>query len=160
MSHKALRILIADEDPGKLLWIERLLNRFDYYRIAPIRTFGDLVQLTSNPGMQFDWLIVNQALASPYGVDLNAFCRARPHIAHALIYETLSGVSDLLIKCPLQLGERPDRAKEANVLKTQEKNTMKMATKLSLTLLDAMSAHTSLASAAPAEHGGYYVSPE
>lgn len=113
MSHKALRILIADADPGQLLWIERLLNRFDYYRIAPIRTFEDLVQLTGNPGMQFDWLIVNQALARPYGVDLNAFCRARPHIAHALIYETLPRVSDLLITCPLPLQERAARATEA-----------------------------------------------
>ncbi|KAF1030674.1 MAG: hypothetical protein GAK37_01190 [Pseudomonas sp.] len=113
MTHKALRILIADEHSGQLFWIERLLNRLGCYRIAPIRTFEDLVQLTSNPGDRFDWLIVNQALARPYGVDLNVFCRVRPHIAHTLIYETLPGVCDLPIECPLPMGERAGRATEA-----------------------------------------------
>lgn len=104
MKHKALRILIADEHPGQLLWIERLLNRFDYYRIAPIRTFGELVQLTSNPDDRFDWLIVNQALVRAHGADVADFCRRRPHIAHTLVYETLPTVCDLLFECPLPIG--------------------------------------------------------
>ncbi|EZP32981.1 hypothetical protein [Pseudomonas sp. RIT288] len=86
MSDKKLRILLADERHEQLLHIEKQLNRLDYYRIAPIRTFDELMLLTSNATQTFDLLIVNKTLGVPHGIDMQQFCRARPHIRHVLIY--------------------------------------------------------------------------
>lgn len=88
MINKALRILIADQRVDQMLSIEKLLNGFGYYRVAPLRTFDELALLTSPPCESVDLLIVNKALALPYGVELHDFCRARPHIRHALFYES------------------------------------------------------------------------
>ncbi|WP_073523175.1 hypothetical protein [Pseudomonas fluorescens] len=88
MTNKALRILIADVRHEPLLHIEKLLNRLGYYRIAPISSFDELVLLTSDPHQPFDLLIVNKALAVPYGTDIQQFCSARPHIRHVLFYDS------------------------------------------------------------------------
>ncbi|SDZ66973.1 hypothetical protein [Pseudomonas sp. NFIX28] len=106
MTNKALRILIADERHEQLLHIEKLLNRLDYYRIAPIRTFDELALLTSGPQPSFDLLIANKALALPYGIDMRQFCRARPHICHALFYDSPEPSLELMLHSP----EQPVRA--------------------------------------------------
>ncbi|AZD30803.1 hypothetical protein [Pseudomonas chlororaphis] len=113
MTNKALRILIADERHEQLLHIEKLLNRLDYYRIAPVRTFDELALLTSGPQLSLDLLIVNKALALPYGIDLQQFCRARPQIRHALFYDSLQPSFELLLHSPQQqvhacLADTPD----------------------------------------------------
>ncbi|PWY53224.1 chemotaxis protein CheY [Pseudomonas sp. RW409] len=113
MTNKALRILIADERHEQLLHIEKLLNRLDYYRIAPIRTFDELALLTSGPQPSFDLLIVNKALALPHGVDMQQFCRARPQIRHALFYDSPAPSLELMLHSPDQpvracLADAPD----------------------------------------------------
>lgn len=99
MTNKALRILIADERHDQLLRIEKLLNRLDYYRIAPVRTFEELSLLTSAPHESFDLLIVNKALASSYGIDMSKFCRGRRQILHALVYESPAAPLALCLDC-------------------------------------------------------------
>jgi len=106
MTDKKLRILIADERHEQLLHIEKLLNRLDYYRIAPIRTFDELVLLTGSATESFDLLIVNKALGVPYGIDMRQFCRARPHIRHALFYDSPEPLLELMLHSP----EQPVRA--------------------------------------------------
>ncbi|WMI98139.1 chemotaxis protein CheY [Pseudomonas chlororaphis subsp. aurantiaca] len=106
MTNKALRILIADECHEQLLHIEKLLNRLDYYRIAPIRTFDELALLTGGPQPSFDLLIVNKALALPHGIDMQQFCRTRPQIRNALFYDSPEPSLELMPRSP----ERPVRA--------------------------------------------------
>lgn len=98
MINKTLRILIADEQHSQLLHIEKQLNGLGYYRIAPVRTFDELVQLTSTPNELFNLVIVNKALALPYGVDIAEFCRTRPQIQHALFYENQTKTLELTLE--------------------------------------------------------------
>lgn len=98
MINKALRILIADEDREQLRLIERQLNRFGYYRIAPVRTFDELIQLTSNPCEQIDLLILNKFLTSRHGVGSVDFCQMRENIVQTLIYESMPVVFELVLK--------------------------------------------------------------
>jgi hypothetical protein len=120
MTNKALRVLIADERLSQLLHLERLLNRLGYYRVAPIRTFDELASLTDHPGESFDLLIVNRNLPVPKGIDMSAFCRARPHILHALFYDTPDKSIELVLQRPdqtvqIRWTETPD-ATSRNVL--------------------------------------------
>jgi hypothetical protein len=88
MSNKALRILIADENDARLIQVEKLLNRLNYYRIAPVSSFDELRTLTHYAIEPFDLLIANKDLSVKKGVDLAAFCQETPQIHHALIYES------------------------------------------------------------------------
>jgi hypothetical protein len=110
MINKALRILIADQHLDQMLRIENLLNGFGYYRVAPLRSFDELESLTNSPCGSFDLLIVNKALALPCGVDLHAFCRARPHIRHVLFYES----PDVSLEFALAAATPPARVSIAN----------------------------------------------
>lgn len=98
MINNALRILIADEQHETLLRIERALNRIGYYRVAPVQTFHDLMQLTDIPDYKFDLLIASNSLALPDGVDLITFCEERPNILNALFYDQSSRCFELLVE--------------------------------------------------------------
>ena len=88
MSNKELRILIAEEKLKRIIHIERLLNRLNYYRIAPVQTLEELLTLTAYASEHFDLLIVSKQFSARAGVDVEAFCRDRPQILNALIYES------------------------------------------------------------------------
>ncbi|WP_454867166.1 histidine kinase [Pseudomonas lini] len=88
MSNKALRILIADENGDRLIQVEKLLNRLNYYRIAPVSSFDELRTLTQYAIEPFDLLIANKDLSVKKGVDLAEFCQGAPQIHHVLIYES------------------------------------------------------------------------
>jgi PleD family two-component response regulator len=100
MTQKNMRILIADEHHDQLLTIEKRLNGLGYYRIAPVRSFDELDTLTDSADDGFDLLIANTALGTPYGVDMAEFCRARPHIRHALFYQSPASSLGLVLDCP------------------------------------------------------------
>lgn len=88
MSNKTLRILIADEDDAQLIQVEKLLNRLNYYRIAPVSSFDELRALTQYPVEPFDLLIANKDLSVKKGIDLAEYCQDAPQIHHVLIYES------------------------------------------------------------------------
>lgn len=90
MPNRSLRILIADEDPFRLMQAEQLLNQLGYYRIAPVRSFEELMALTEYDGEPYDLLIANSELAEHVGVDLIKFCRKTIQIRNSLIYECKS----------------------------------------------------------------------
>lgn len=98
MTDKTLRILIADEHHEQLLHIERQLNRLDYYRIAPIRTFDELALLTGIASESFDLLIVNKALALSQGIGMQQFCGMRPNIRHVLFYQSPTPALELMLR--------------------------------------------------------------
>lgn len=83
-----LRIFIAEKHFETSLTIERMLNFLGYYRIAPIKSFEELLTLTDSAFESVDLLIVNTTLASSYNFDLAELSRIRPHILHVLCYET------------------------------------------------------------------------
>ncbi|CAM3359397.1 hypothetical protein [Pseudomonas fluorescens] len=120
MIDKTLRILIADEHHSQLLHIEKLLNGLGYFRVAPVRTFDELVQLTSTPNELFNLVIVNKALALPYGVDIAEFCRTQTQIQHALFYENQTTMLELSLECHDQLVH----ASLADVLDASSLNTL------------------------------------
>ncbi|MBI6655508.1 chemotaxis protein CheY [Pseudomonas carnis] len=100
MTNKALRILLAHEQYEQLIYIEKLLNRLEYYRISPVRTFEEVVLLTSNPDDLFDLLVVEKTLAVPEDVDLVEFCRTQPYIRHTFFYESPINVFGLVVGSP------------------------------------------------------------
>lgn len=63
MPNKALRILIADEQHFQRMRIERLFNRLDYYRVAPVRDLAELLTLVEYGSEPFDLVVINASLA-------------------------------------------------------------------------------------------------
>lgn len=90
MINKALRILIADEHPGQLMHVERMLNHMGYYRIAPVHSFEALLALVQSAIEPFDLLIANTDMAVRAGVDLPRLCKGSAQVHHALLYESES----------------------------------------------------------------------
>ena len=86
MPNKALRILIADEQHFQRMRIERLFNRLDYYRVAPVQSLAELLTLTEYGGVPFDLVVINAALADG-ALDLRDFFLDHPQVHHALIYD-------------------------------------------------------------------------
>jgi len=85
VSNKALRILIADEQHFHRMKIERLFNQLDYYRIAPVRTLNEMLNLTEYGCEPFDLVLINAALADA-ALDLRGFFRNHPGVRHAWVY--------------------------------------------------------------------------
>jgi hypothetical protein len=85
LSNKALRILIADEQHFQRMRIERLFNRLDYYRVAPVQSLAELLTLVEYGGVPFDLLVINAALADG-ALNLRDFLLDQPQVHHALIY--------------------------------------------------------------------------
>ncbi|MBD9588588.1 chemotaxis protein CheY [Pseudomonas sp. PDM03] len=88
MPNKALRILIADEQHFQRMRIERLFNRLDYYRVAPVQSLAELLTLIEYGGVSFDLVVINAAL-SDGALDLRDFFLDHPQVHHALIYDGL-----------------------------------------------------------------------
>jgi hypothetical protein len=85
MTNKALRILIADQEHFHRMKIERLFNRLDYYRVAPVQNLSELLTLVDYGCQSFDVVIINAALARGV-LDLPKYFLDCPHVHHALIY--------------------------------------------------------------------------
>jgi len=86
LPNKALRILIADEQHFQRLRIERLFNRLDYYRVAPVQDLAELLTLVDYGSEPFDLVVINASLASE-AFDLPGFFLDNPQVHHALIYD-------------------------------------------------------------------------
>ncbi|WP_236186227.1 hypothetical protein [Pseudomonas protegens] len=86
MQNKALRILVADEQHFHSMKIERDLNLLGYYRVAPVQSLRDLLQLVEYGDVPIDVLIVNAALGIQDHFDLISLCRYATQIRHALVY--------------------------------------------------------------------------
>ncbi|WP_434984397.1 response regulator [Pseudomonas protegens] len=113
MPNKAMRILIADKQHFHSMQIERELNRYGYYRIAPVHSLDELLRLVEYASEAFDLLIINASLPIPRTFDLLTFCRNNSQLKHALIYAedntqqpSVSGKKQQRIQlCPLRLPE-------------------------------------------------------
>lgn len=86
MPNKALRILIADEQHFQRMRIERLFNRLDYYRVAPVQDLTELLTLVEYGSEPFDLVVINASLAGEE-LDLPDFFLDNPQVHHALIYD-------------------------------------------------------------------------
>lgn len=86
MPNKALRILIADGQHFQRMRIERLFNRLDYYRVAPVQDLAELLTLVEYGSEPFDLVVINASLAGE-AFDLPDFFLNNPQVHHALIYD-------------------------------------------------------------------------
>ncbi|QVW21617.1 response regulator [Pseudomonas hormoni] len=86
MPNKALRILIADQQHCQRMRIERLFNRLDYYRVAPVQDLAELLTLVEYGSEPFDLVVINASLAGEE-LDLPEFFLDNPQVHHALIYD-------------------------------------------------------------------------
>lgn len=85
VSNKALRILIADEQHFQRMRVERLFNRLDYYRVAPVQSLAELLTLVDYGCVPFDLVVINASLAGE-ALDLLAYFHDHPQVHHAFIY--------------------------------------------------------------------------
>ncbi|WP_273828438.1 response regulator [Pseudomonas chlororaphis subsp. aureofaciens] len=86
MRNKTLRILVADEQHFHSMKIERGLNLLGYYRVAPVQSLRDLLQLVDYGDVPIDVLIVNASFGLQDQFDLISLCRYTTQIKHALVY--------------------------------------------------------------------------
>jgi CheY-like chemotaxis protein len=86
LSNKALRILIADEQHFQRMRIERLFNQLSYYRVAPVHSLSELLNLVEYGCEPFDLVVINASLANGT-LDLLDFFRDNPQVRHAFIYD-------------------------------------------------------------------------
>lgn len=101
MPNKALRILIADEQHFQRMRIERLFNRLDYYRVAPVQDLAELLTLVEYGSEPFDLVVINASLAGE-GFDLPDFFLDNPQVHHVLIYDAEQVKSPSIPACEQQ----------------------------------------------------------
>lgn len=65
--------------------IERLFNRLDYYRVAPVQDLEELLTLIEYGGVPFDLVVINAAMVDG-GLNLADLFLDHPQVHHALIY--------------------------------------------------------------------------
>src|SRR5437868_539077 len=87
MLNKTLRILIADEQHFHRMKIERMLNEFGYFRIAPVHCVEELLTLVEYGSEPFDLVMINASLVAEVDLDLLAFCGDNQQIHHGFIYD-------------------------------------------------------------------------
>ena len=86
MPTKSLRILIADDDPGQALKMEKALNILGYYRIAPLYQGEALVSLKAAKANEYDVLLISQKMAGGGIVDEAEYRKENSQFRHVLIY--------------------------------------------------------------------------
>jgi DNA-binding NarL/FixJ family response regulator len=85
LPNKSLRILIADPQHFIRMKIERLFNQLDYFRVAPVQSLEELLNLVEYGCEPFDLLVINAGMAEGK-LDLLDFCLDNRQVAHALIF--------------------------------------------------------------------------
>ncbi|MCX2541508.1 chemotaxis protein CheY [Pseudomonas sp. COW5] len=85
MADKTLRILIADTRHFHRMKIERMFNALDYYRIAPVQNFTELLSLIDYGCEPFEVLVTDSQLAGGMP-DLHGFLFDLAQVRHALVY--------------------------------------------------------------------------
>ena len=86
MPNKSLRILIADKQHFNRMKIERLFNQLGYFRVAPVHSLEELLNLVEYGCEPFDLLVINAGMADGK-LDLLDFCLHNRQVAHALIFD-------------------------------------------------------------------------
>lgn len=86
MPSKSLRILIADQQHFNRMKIERSFNQLDYFRVAPVQSLEELLNLVEYGCEPFDLLVVNAGLAQGK-LNLLDFCLDNAQLAHAMIFD-------------------------------------------------------------------------
>ncbi|HCS43146.1 MAG TPA: chemotaxis protein CheY [Pseudomonas sp.] len=66
--------------------IERLFNRLDYHRVAPVQNLAELLTLVEYSVTPFDLVVINASLAGG-AMDLLDFFLDNPQVHYALIYD-------------------------------------------------------------------------
>ncbi|MBB2885162.1 CheY-like chemotaxis protein [Pseudomonas umsongensis] len=94
LPNKALRILIADEQHFHRLKTERLFNQLGYYRVAPVQSLAEMLNLVEYGCEPFDLVVINASLADG-ALDLPGFFLDNGQVHHALIYDGHAQLPDL-----------------------------------------------------------------
>lgn len=94
MADKTLRILIADTRHFHRMKIERMFNALDYYRIAPVQNFSELMSLIDYGCEPFDVLVTDSQLAGGMP-DLHGFLFDLAQVRHALVYGEAVNASEV-----------------------------------------------------------------
>ena len=88
MSHKAMRIMIADPQHHQRLRLERDCNEQGCYAIAPVSSLDELLILLGCGDRAFDLVLINASLGGRTGFNLSTYCQDHPLIRQAIIYVT------------------------------------------------------------------------
>lgn len=86
MPNPALRILVVDPVHAHRFFIEKMLNWSGYYRVAPLATLGEALDIMDGGLGHIDVLIISSDLAVGVGLDLEALCQEYPVVGHAIVY--------------------------------------------------------------------------
>lgn len=82
MPNKSLRILIADKQHFNRMKIERLFNQLGYFRVAPVHSLEELLNLVEYGCEPFDLLVINASMADGK-LNLLDFCLDNRQVARA-----------------------------------------------------------------------------
>ena len=104
MPNKALRILIADEQHFHRMKIERGLNQLGYYRIAPVHSLAELLNVVEYGCEAFDLVIFNAGLTVGTGLDPLAFCQDNLQIRQEAVVQALE------VSCEQAQARQKDRS--------------------------------------------------
>lgn len=86
LPNKSLRILIADKQHFNRMKIERLFNQLGYFRVAPVHSLEELLNLVEYGCEPFDLLVINASMADGK-LNLLDFCLDNRQVARALIFD-------------------------------------------------------------------------
>lgn len=87
MVNPKLRILLVDDEPGRLQNIEKNLSALGYNRVAPLTSFRELLAVVDNALSPFDLLIIHQNILDKAGEVLEQSVRTTCAIKHLLVYQ-------------------------------------------------------------------------
>lgn len=90
MATTLFRIIILDDQFSRRLSIEKSLNSLGYYRIVPLSSINDLINVLKYAVIPFDFLIINRSIINEFDLIIHDLCRNNPYILNALIYDAAS----------------------------------------------------------------------
>ena|SRR5471032_1584417 len=85
-----IRVLVADNRLEQRTVVEKSLRALGYFRVCPVATVGELIQLSHySPKVydRFDLLIVNADLIQAAGLTIEKFCVNNSRFRHVLVYD-------------------------------------------------------------------------
>jgi hypothetical protein len=84
---KQWRVLIGEAQQAQALDIERAFNQLGYYRVMPLRSFAQVLNVLDYSPEPIDLLLINRNLFDGATSELYEFCSEHRQINHALIYD-------------------------------------------------------------------------
>lgn len=87
MADPRLRILLVDQVLPRRLSIEKALNTLGYWRIAPVSSLEEMLNIIERAVMPFELLVINEAVLYESGINLQQLIHDYPVIKNSLAYK-------------------------------------------------------------------------